>query len=131
MNPFIHTVTLYNRTENADGESVWRKTVLKNVYQSRQTKLAVADGAKSLIKVNFLMIPKHGGYVSPDKYDGDGFTLQVGDIVVSGEISDDIPDADSGNNLIKKYGERAWVIKTVSDNTMPGMRTAHYYAADC
>lgn len=117
--PFIHTVSLFNRTENSEGESVWHKTVLKNVYQSRQTKSAVTDGAKSLIKVNFLMIP-----------DRDGLSLKVGDIVVSGEISDDIPEADSGNNLLKKYGESAWVIKTVSENIMPGMRTAHLYAAD-
>ena len=113
---FADTVTIYNKYQDQ-----WKRTVLNNCYfgavrNEYLTNTTVAENNTLLCR-----IPENANYLKPSAYAGaDGtFTLQLGDVVVSGVVEDVIKD-EAGkrvSNLLEKYKGESFKIKTVSINT--------------
>lgn len=162
--PFNKTVTLYNKYINKSvtpNAIKWLRTVLTGVSLQYAAKEVMSGNTRVLANANILRVPYTRRYRPPTDEANVGFyglpndimplyfTLSVDDIIVKGEVFDDISDA-SGNVLRNKYKDRSFTVKAVSDNsfvvylpivfkgkddiqdktTEPTMSTAHYYASD-
>lgn len=110
---FIYTVTLYHQyKEIADGKSVtkWSKTVLKNCYFGTETVKQLNGTTLSMASSFVCRIPRNAvNFIA----------LSPGDIIVRGEIADEIEDVSGKRNsdLLNKYRDTAFTVKAVSDNT--------------
>lgn len=145
MEPFVHTVTIYNRIKTSSVIR-WQRTVLHVVYCKRYLKEVISGDTRTFVPVNRVTIPRRYNYRPPTSEDGIGFysgstsglfTVNTGDIIVTREITDEIPDNDTGKTLRQKYGDEAWIVKTATDSTVTnysGHRAmcgvAHYTAED-
>jgi hypothetical protein len=118
---FIDTITLYNHyTDNSDKpKHKWGRIVLKNCYFGKvtgknSTNLALTDADAYVCR-----IPKSPFYVELYQGNINTFSLAEGDVIVKGEVSDEISDT-AGNrpaDIIKRYSGNAFQVKNVSINT--------------
>ncbi len=106
------TVTLYNRFEDADGVVKYRRTVLSGCFVKTASALIVSGDTGKEKPQTTIRIRNSRNYVSVAEWLTDenkrnnGFTIQNGDIIVMGNVPDDIDEYESGkrsDNLINKY----------------------------
>lgn len=115
---FTDTVTLFNHYK---GE--WFKTVLPGVqWKDKVTRTVDSDGKITITPEVSLTVPVRAGYVEPKVFTGEGFTFGTGnlDVIVLGEINDEITQDFTITHLKKKYDHVA-TIYGVSDNTLRAM----------
>ena len=130
------TITLYNKLEDSTtGHISWHRHVLKNCF-FKETKNSVNVGNRQKTNGNYIVrIPQLNNFLSPAKWleitdnsYGDFVTLQGGDLIVLGDISDEIEEYTPGqrsSDLLKRYESLGgFFIGSVNINTdLPG---AHY-----
>lgn len=112
---FTDTVTLYNHYKGT-----WHRTVLHDVqWTDKVTKTIDQDGKIVITPEVSLTVQKRPGYVEPRTYTGTGFTFNPNnlDVVVLGEISDEITADFTITSLKKKY-EHVVTIYGISDNSL-------------
>ena len=115
---FTDTVTLFNHYKGA-----WVKTVLPGVqWKDKITRTVDSDGKITITPEVSLTVPVRAGYVEPKAFTGSGFTFGTGnlDVIVLGEINDEITQDFTITHLKKKY-DHAATIYGVSDNTLRAM----------
>lgn len=136
MNTWDKTITLYNRFENTESGVVkWYRHVLTDCFVKHTKRLSNAVGVQKTSSENIIRIPEQSNYVSvfdwimlSDDLKGDYITLQGGDLIVLGGVSDDIDELRKGlrsSDLIAKYKDiGSLTVNSVNINT--DLPAAHY-----
>ena len=134
------TITIFNRFEDPQTQVVtWYRTVLyNNFWQSTGNKVVIGNvvlDTNSIIcriPKNDKFLEKQDWVATPNDEMSKYFTLGEGDIIVKGEVTDDINEYQTGHrssDLLKKYKglQGCMEIQQWSNNT--GHRgNEHYYA---
>lgn len=132
------TVTVYNKYENpADRRITWHKTVLRNCFWKYTGNKVVVGETAIETDTAICRIPKSTAFL--ERYDWNNtddkskhFTLGTGDILVRGEVADEIDEYASGfrsSDILtkyKKYGE-CMVIDRAAVNAGLGRGLEHYF----
>ena len=130
---FNQSITVYVPfTDPVTRITSWYRYKAPRCYYGSSRIQAFAD--KELYKLNktLVRIPKRSDFIAyknwaniPDRVNS--FTLDVGCIIVKGDVGDDIPENNSGAELLKKYRPEAFIVNTFKDNT--GSPGEHYFAS--
>lgn len=134
------TITLYNRYEDPITQLVtWQRTVLTGCFWKVNVMTVYDSSSINRAYTNSIIcrIPKNSDYYSPYEWkrlDGMnrslGFTLQTGDIVINGEVEDDVNEYVKGqrsSDLVEKYKDLGVIrIETVADNSDEARNLPHY-----
>jgi hypothetical protein len=87
-----HVVTLYNALGEVDRRATYARTVIFGVrIEESSGAVASMSGADSTDGVLVFIPGRTPGFVAPEDYRGDGWTLREGDLLVVGECDSDIP----------------------------------------
>ena len=123
INPtFKDTVTLYHQLKDVVNNRTvikWVRTVFENCFFGSQIAQDLSGNTLSLASSYTVRIP----------FEGKSVEIAPGDIVVRGEVMDEIEDVvdKRANDLLAKYRPDAFTVRAVSDNTkIP--QGAHYKA---
>lgn len=119
MIPFAkHTITLYNRLvvqENGLKKTVWKRTVLKNVFWSASSsRVQDYDRTERKTFLITVKIPPSKSFVPPCEWTGNGWTIQPDDIIVLGSISDEVENI---SEIKSKYRNNAVTVRTAENLT--------------
>lgn len=139
MIPFADkTITLYNRREGKDtnGRTVvtWQRTVLTGCSWTRRTFRTLDNGTVRVGETLVCKIPESTTYLPPDKWAALGdpagyFTLWVGDVIVCGDVPDEIGPTLTEVELRKRYARRGtMVVTSAKDRCMSGASLRYYVA---
>lgn len=134
------TITIYNKYEDKQTQLIkWYRTVLNNCFwKYTGDKISVGN---TVIETNDIIcrIPQNSKFLEnfewlavPNDLMQNYFTLNSGDIIVKGDISDEIDEYKSGkrsSDLIAKYKELqgCMEIEQTAINTGAGRCNPHYY----
>lgn len=140
------TVTIFNRYEDPQTQLVrWYKHVVPDCFWKYSgEKMVISNSASSKsvvletdtiicrIRVNNKFMEKYQWIQLPNDKMGNYFTLGIGDIIVKGEVSDEINEYTAGtrsSDLKKKYKDLQGCleIQTFSINTGGNRGNEHYY----
>ena len=142
MIPFGNTtITIYNKYQykNASGKlmTIWKRTIIPNcgkIYKSLQSS---SSGLQLATTQMMIQIPYTPNYV--DEYEWDNllneemtskFTVQVGDLVVTREVADEIDEFSVIEDIEKKYGSISFKISQVNKNYGKGYPLQHIQAVE-
>ncbi len=125
-------ITLYNRYEGKDGAVKWYKSIVSGCFVKNIRSYIVSSGKGDAGSQNIIRIRKSDKYIPPEEwsetqYCEHSFTLKGGDIVVIGNVSDNIDEYQKGNrssDILQKYSTRCFVVGSVSVNDFGSL--AHY-----
>lgn len=133
-------ITIYNKYEDKQTQLVkWYRTVLNNCFwKYTGDKISVGN---TVIETNDIIcrIPQNSKFLEnfewlavPNDLMSNYFTLNSGDIIVKGDISDEIDEYKSGkrsSDLIAKYKELqgCMEIEQIAINIGAGRCNPHYY----
>lgn len=133
-------LTVYNKyTDPQTQITTWHRTVLSNCFlKSAGNKISIGN---TVLDTNDIIcrIPesdrfrnKHEWVEIPNDLMSNYFTLGVGDIIVFGNVDDEINEYQSGKrstDLINRYKDMQGCleIQQVSNNTGIGRGNPHYY----
>lgn len=125
-------ITLYNRYEGKDGAVKWYKSIISGCFVKNIWSYKVSSGKGALGSQNIVRIRKSDKYMPPEEwteaqYRELSFTLNGGDIVIIGNISDSIDEYEKGrrsSDILQKYNTRSFVVGSVSVNDFGSL--AHY-----
>ena len=111
---FKYTVTVFHQQkdeENPRGAPKWVRSVHKNCYFGTETAKQINGTNLSMASSFVCRIPKNSD-------NGTILTVMPGDIVIKGEITDEITDVSGKRpaDLLNKYQGIAFMVKAVSDN---------------
>ena len=133
---FDKSITIFNEviiiSEKSKFTKYYNKNILKNVYVGTERTLTV-NTVIQLLKV--IKVKDLEFYVEPHEYkknyhiykNTNYFTFNLGDIVIEGEIPENLePNSGGANDLMEQYGPRAIEIKTINDNRVQGLATSHF-----
>ena len=137
------TVTLYNRYEDPVTQVVtWYRSILTDCFWKINTNSVYENNNISVTYGNEIIcrIPKNENYLNPylwKRLDAEHriskFTLQTGDILVNGELTDDINEYVKGQrstDLVDRYKDLGVIrIETVADNSDVVRNLPHYLAS--
>lgn len=135
------TITIYNKFEDPQTNLItWFRTVLTDCFwKNISEKVTVGE---IMLDTNSIIcrIPKNDAYRDksewvkiPNDEMGNYFTIGIGDIIIKGDVEDEINEYVSGKRSTdllgkyKKYGE-CLVIENCANNTGPGRGNEHYRA---
>ena len=119
------SATIYNKTTNPiTHDVVFKKHLIDNVFWDDSLGVSLNSGYDNADKVS-IYIPKDKNdlseYHKPNEYDGTGWTLQTGDIIVKGNIN---IDQVTGIKDLKNYD----VFRiTVMDDKDFGSKCMHHF----
>lgn len=131
-------MTVYNRYEDPQTRVItWRRTVIPECFWRYTEAKFVVDGTVVNANVTICRIPKQENYLERYLWEQQGedmskyFTLSIGDMIVKGEVLDEIDEYKSGkrsNDFLTKYKrlQGCTLISSVSDNTDGGRGAEHY-----
>lgn len=130
------TITLYNKHEDQQtGLIKWYRHSLSDCFYKSTNNTVNVGGVQLQTDDNIIRIPEHQSYLPPYKWlqlpndkKGQAFTLKGGDLIILGNVADEIDEYTQGKrstDIIKKYTSLGSVfIKSVNTNNfVPG---AHY-----
>lgn len=134
------TITIFNKYENSQTQLVtWYKAVVHDCFW-KYTGDKISIGQTVLETNNTIcripkddrFLEKHEWVAKPNDSMADFFTLAPGDIIVKGEVSDEIDEYQSGRrstDLIQKYKslQGCMEIEETAVNVGPGRCNEHYY----
>lgn len=137
------TVTIYNRYEDPLTQIVtWYRTVLTDCFWKVNVGVVYGNQSMNASYTNMIIcrIPKNDNYVNAyiwKRLSAEerllNFTLQVGDIIVNGEVDDDINEYIKGqrsSDLIERYKDLGIIrIETTGDNSDEVRNLPHYLAS--
>lgn len=130
------TITLYNRYEDEQtGVIKWYRHKLSNCFYKRTNNNVSVGGVRLLTDTTTVRIPAQAGYLPPYLWNNqpndrkrNNMTLQSGDLIFLGEVSEEIDEYTSGkrsSDLITKYKALGSVFVT-SVNINDFMYGQHY-----
>lgn len=117
---FNSTITLYNLFASSDGD-IWKKTVLQNCFARVEIIKSVSGNELSMASSFTVRIPASESYLPYENWAAAncvGWTLRAGDIVVIGEVRDEITPEKNAVQLLAKYKSRAFKIREFADNSI-------------
>ena len=132
------TVTLYNRREAKDENGrthiTWHRTVRPGCFWTRRVVRSVTNGHVSIGEHLACKIPESTDYLSPDEWDelddpAGRFTLAAGDVVVKGNVPDEIGKALTENALKEKYRRHGIMTVSSAQNRAIGGAPLRQYLA--
>lgn len=136
------TVTIYNKFEDPQTQVVhWYRHVVPNCFwKSAGNKVTIGKVTLDTndiicrIRVSDEFLEKHIWVAQPNDEMSNYFTLGEGDIIVKGEVDDEINEYASGQrstDLKTKYKklQGCMEIKQWSNNTGGGRGNEHYYTS--
>jgi hypothetical protein len=102
-------ITIFNKYISARVE-VWRRSIIRNVGWQATKAVSGTKAGYLASNVATVFIPFAGNtdkYAPPKywQYDLDGWTLQEGDVIVRGEVPEDITSTFSITDLRAKYDD--------------------------
>jgi len=133
------TITIYNKYEDPLTQVItWYRKVVSGCFWKHSGDRVTIDkivlDTKNIIcriPINSNFLERHEWESQPNDKMSDYFTLSVGDIIVKGEVSDDINEYQSGyrsSDLLDKYKTQGCLkIEEWSNNTGGGRGNEHYY----
>lgn len=136
------TITLYNKIVDTDTQEVsWKRTVLTNCFITFNKTVSTMVKGSSATYQNVVVcrIPKNSKYVDAYSWTtlenrASKFTLQVGDIIIKGKITDEIDDYTKGSRateLLDKYKSKGVLrIGVIQDNSDSDRNLPHYYVSE-
>lgn len=131
INPtFQDTITLYHQHRHLDettkrNVTEWVRMVLTDCYFGTQNVETLNGNTLSQASSYTVRIPKNDAYT--EQYNGVGFSVAPGDIIVKGEVLDEISSISgvTASDVLNKYKPNSFTVRTFSDNTkIP--HAAHY-----
>lgn len=129
---FNKTVTVLNKlraSDSATKQDVWYKSTINLCSWSQYSESAIADGTVSIGGHFVVRIPKQTNYLpySEWKKNPDGhLTFSVGDIIIKGNVEDDIITANTVPKIFQQHQPDAFYIKVFQDNTGTIPLAEHY-----
>lgn len=132
------TITVYNKYVDPLTDVItWYRTVISGAfwkYVGDKINIGAVtletDNTICRIRENAKFVPYYQWISIPKDEKPNYFSLTVGDIIVKGDIQDDIDEYTSGHrstDFIEKYKQRGCiVIQEVAINIGPGKEPAHY-----
>lgn len=109
---FCDTITIYNKYKDGEGKEHYHRSVLENVFWNEiKGSVMRKTGAASSDKVQ-IIIPERKGFVESE-YDGTGWTLKAGDLVIKGDIKKEVLPGETAKAL-DKYSSKS-IITNVDD----------------
>lgn len=134
------TLTVFNKHQDAQTQVItWTKTAIPNCFwKDVGEKISVGDVVLETDNI-ICRIPKDDKFLEssewsakPNDVRGNYFTLQQGDIIVRGAVTDVINEYSSGHrstDLLKKYKnlQGCMTIQKVGINIGKGRCNEHYY----
>lgn len=137
--PFADTtITLYNKHEGKDvatGKTFTRylRTVLEGCTWGKSDAVMTV-GTVTVGSDDFrVQVPEDDAYIDPWEWAEmpndvmpTYFTIQPGDVVVNGEVDDEIPYNTSPTALLAKYKNRVFTARLTSNNTGANKPLGHY-----
>lgn len=137
------TITLFNRYEDSVTQEVtWYRTVLTNcfiTFGKNLTSLGNNESITTYQNIAVCRIPKNTKYLDAYIWNNSDsrsskFTLQGGDIIFKGKITEDIDEYTKGQRateLIEKYKSKGvFRIGTIQDNSDTTRNLPHYYVTE-
>ena len=131
------TVTIYNKIVASSGMISWQSKVLSGCFWKYINNVTYVNNVKMETKEVICRVPESEDYLSLEDWlsaeDKTGkFTLQNGDIVILGEVTDTINEYEKGKratDILKKYKDvnRAFQIETFVDDTGDCLCAEHYH----
>lgn len=134
------TVTIYNKFQDPQTQLIrWFKTVVTNVFWKYVgDKVTVGkvsletDNSICRIREDSRFLPKFQWLQIPNDEMSQFFTLAKGDIIIKGEVDDEINEYESGHratDIVAKYKELQGciTIEKIAINTGAGRCNPHYY----
>lgn len=92
MGRYPHTVTVYNRLGEDGRSEKWTHTVIHGVrIEPRRGASRAVGGDRSLDSVKVFIPGSIRGYVSPESFCGEGWTLRERDVLVEGACDSPSP----------------------------------------
>lgn len=132
------TITVYNKYENpATRQISWHRTVLPNCFWKYTGSKIIVGETTIDTNATLCRIPKNSAFL--EKYEWNNtqdkskhFTLGTGDILVKGDVADEIDEYASGcrsSDILTKYKklQGCMVIEQSAVNTGLGRGLEHYY----
>ncbi len=130
------TITLYNHYEDEQtGVIKWYRHKLSGCFYKRTNNNVSVGGVRLLTDTTTVRIPAQAGYLPPYLWNNqpndrkrNNMTLQSGDLIFLGDVSDEIDEYTSGkrsSDLIAKYKALGSVFVT-SVNINDFMHGRHY-----
>lgn len=130
-------ITLYNKhIDSVTGEISWYRHNLSDVFLKRTNTNTQVGDVKLLTDTNIIRILRQNDFLSPFEWQklpndqkGNYFTLQTGDIIILGNVSDEINEYIKGErstDLISKYENTLGSISIQSVNINDWGKLAHY-----
>lgn len=130
------TITIYNKTTASTGRVSYKRTVLSGCFWKYINNVQYVNNVKMQTKEVICRIPKQENYVTYEDWleletiDTE-FTLRNGDIIILGEVTDEVDEYTKGSHatdLLSKYKEvnRAIQIESFTDDTGDGLCCEHY-----
>lgn len=118
---FDKTVTIFNRLkgiDSTDGLDKWTKTVVQGCSWKAQADRKTQGNDRQYTTSAVVKVPKNGLYreYSEWKKSQQGFTFSVGDVVVLGEVAEDIA-SESVRDIIQQHKPNAITVNLFSDFT--------------
>lgn len=113
------TLTLYSKSIGADSRVEWESAVITDCFWRRRALRERNSGAEFALNGFVCRIP------------GDGVNVNIGDILVSGHITEQIDEYTAGMrsaDLIQRYKGRCMTVSAVHYNAGPIMGMKHLYA---
>ena len=135
------TVTIYNKySDPITNITRWYRTVLSNCFWKRTTEkislnntILESDNVICRIPENESFRQKYDWLQIPNDQMQNYFTLGIGDIIVNGEVADEINEYTAGtrsNDVLKKYADLGTMtIESVRINTKTGVLFNRHYLA--
>lgn len=121
------TITVFNRYEDTiTGQITWYKHILTNCFYKRSNIAVTVGNTRIQTDDNIVRIPNQSNYKTPSEWlisadKSNHLTLQTGDIIIMGEVADEINEYIGGQrstDIIAKYkSQGVMVIKSVNENT--------------
>lgn len=137
------TITLFNKYEDPQTQVIrWFKHTITGCfwsYTGNKVKInsVSLDTSSTICRIreDSSYMPKYQWEQLPNDTMGNFFTLGRGDIIVKGEISDEIDEYTTGHrstDLLSKYAKYQECIDvgTIADNTGGGRNNPHYRVSD-
>ena len=134
------TITVYNRHEDELTHLVsWYRHTVEGCFYKSVGETVNINNVKLDTNNILCRIPIKAEYLAPYEWaalSNDSkplyFTLKQGDIIVLGDVSDEISEITPGNrstDLLKKYKalQGCLIIQEVGDNTGNGLGIKHYH----
>ena len=134
------TITVYNQYKDPQTKVIkWYRTVIENCFWRYTQAKFIVNGTVVNANVTVCRIPKQENYrerylweqLSNDEM-SNYFTLTIGDLIVKGEVDDDIDEYTTGkrsNDFLTKYKrlQGCTLIEFVADDTSGGRDAEHYH----